>query len=115
MRELFILIAIPAAIAAVIHERYRANKMPGTQPYTWGLFVGYSAIIFGTIAVVGGTMFFAEALSKPEELGAALLALAWGVAFAASGVGILRRRKWAWITRICLWPNIITIIINIIV
>ena len=114
MRELFIVIAIPAAIAAAIHERYRAQKMPGTQPYTWGFFVGYSAILFGAIAVVGGGMLLAEALNKPEELGAALLAVAWGVAFAASGVGILRRRKWAWITRICLWPNIITIVINII-
>jgi S1-C subfamily serine protease len=111
---IWIAIGVLALVAALLHEYHRKGRAPGTKGYIWGFLVGYSAIVFGAFALIGGVLLLGEATRNPEELVTSMFGLLWGGAFLASGIGILRRRKWAWITRICLWPNILTLVINII-
>jgi hypothetical protein len=102
------------AVVAMIHEIFRQHRSTETKSYWWGLFVGYTAIAVGLGACVIAPMLVWDAWPDWKAMESGLFGCAWAIAMCASGMGILLRRKWAWITRICLWPNIATIIINII-
>jgi S1-C subfamily serine protease len=102
------------AVAAMIHEIIRQHRSTETKSYWWGLFVGYSAIAVGLAAFLIYSMLLWDSWADWKAMEPNLVACVWAIAMCASGIGILLRRKWAWITRICLWPNIVTIIINVI-
>jgi S1-C subfamily serine protease len=109
-----LLCTVIVVVAAVAHESARRNRAPATLPYTWGYFVGYSSVILGLLITIAATMGMANRPAQStEETQGATLALLWGAALTTSGVGIVSRRSWAWVLRICIWPNIISLIINI--
>lgn len=107
--------AIVMALVAVVHDNHRRGGSPSTKPYIWGYFTGYLSVAFGIFFLLAGVVGLASKLDKSTEAAqAGTFLMLWGGAFVASGVGIVARRNWAWILRICLWPNIVTIIINIV-
>jgi S1-C subfamily serine protease len=102
------------ALVAFVHEIFRNSDSATSRSYWWGYFVGYSSIAMGVTGCLASAALISDAWPNWRAMESGLLACAWSLAMTASGVGVLLRRRWAWITRICLWPNIITIVINII-
>lgn len=111
---LLVAAAVVMALVAVVHDHHRRGKTPDTKPYIWGYFTGYMSVALGIFFLLAGVVGLASKSDKSIEASqAGTFLMLWGGAFIASGVGIVARRNWAWILRICLWPNILTIIINI--
>ncbi len=102
------------ALVAFVHEIFRHSDLAMSRSYWWGYFVGYSSIAMGVTGCLASAALISDAWPNLRAMENGLIACAWSLAMAASGVGVLLRRRWAWITRICLWPNIITLVINII-
>ena len=109
-----LLIALVLALVAAAHDSARRKLAPETLPYVWGYFIGYSSIAVGLLITLAGTVGMVNRPAQStEEAQGATLVLLWGAALTTSGVGIISRCGWAWILRICIWPNLITLIINI--
>jgi hypothetical protein len=48
---LSLVIAVPSAIVSIPLDRWRRARQPGTARYTWGIYLGLSSVIFGTLAL----------------------------------------------------------------
>jgi hypothetical protein len=117
---------IPAAIASFPLERRRRTRMPGTKPYTWGIYVGLSVLLLGCIPLVGGLLalllggfvisadFLGANLNSDldEGLGAALLLVVVGLPYVAAGFSTLRRQRIGFIASTVLTFNVLWWLIN---
>jgi hypothetical protein len=101
------------AVIGVIQNSFRKQKYPNTRNYIWGYVIGYGGILWGLLFILGGIVNLINE-NKESEVGLMLFVMLWGGCFLVSGIGILMRRTWAWILRICIWPNPISLIINLI-
>ena len=92
---LYVAIAVNA-IASFWLEKKRRARMPGTKPYTWGIFVGLTSIFWGAFLFVGVIVM---GLTRPSShmittiIGAALV----GWAYAGSGYYTIQRRRTAFV------------------
>jgi S1-C subfamily serine protease len=107
------LAAISALAAIFLQEPIRRNISVTTKPYNWGYFMGNTSVALGVTGVAAVIFVAIRPSQDPTSLENSLLGLAWFIAFVIAGVGILHRRKWAWILRICLFPEPISIIVNL--
>jgi hypothetical protein len=92
----FLVVPIPAAVAAFLLERKRRKRMPGTRAYTWGIYLGLSTLLAGLLFL---GLFVA---SKPQSW-------AWDGGFAVAsvvaGFGAMRRYRFGLIGSVLLSLN----------
>jgi S1-C subfamily serine protease len=107
------LAVVSALVATIIQEPLRRKKSPSTKPYNWGYFTANTSIALGITGVVAGIFLAVRSSHDARTTENDVIALAWFTAFVVAGVGILYRRRWAWILRICLFPEPVSIIVNV--
>jgi hypothetical protein len=84
-----VICAILAIAPAFILERRRVKReLANTQPYTWGLYQGLGALLFGVVMLVGGIAAGGEGF-----LGGLALFGLYGI----TGWFVVKRRRWAWV------------------
>ena len=106
--------AIASALLAIgVQEPLRRKKAPATKPYNWGFFIANTSILLGFAGLIALTALVFRSPSKSLADPSNIFGVLWYAAFVVAGVGILYRRKWAWILRICLLPEIVSLIVNI--
>jgi hypothetical protein len=99
--------AIPAAIACVPLERRRRVAMPDTQPYTWGLYLGLSTLLFGATGIAGGCLVGFTSEPEPLRTQIVMWTIGLGIAYVAAGYLALRRRPIGLILSIMLSMNVV--------
>ena len=104
-----IVAAIPAAIGSFVSEGSRRKEAPETQPYTWGLYVGFKAAILGVLLAAVSLSAFSGGIGVEG-----FFLLLVGVAYAVSGLHTVRRKRWAWVSVTFLSFNPVLWIINFI-
>jgi hypothetical protein len=97
---MFVIAAIPAAIASFPMERRRAKRMPGTMPYTWGIYVGLSTLLLGVLMLAGGVLIGGQGGDDSVAI-FLLLGIAGGV-YSLAGYHAIRRSRVAFCA---FWPN----------
>jgi hypothetical protein len=100
-------------VAVGIQEPLRRRKSPSTKPYNWGFFTANTSILLGVAGLIALTALVFRSPSSSLAEPSNIFGLLWYAAFVVAGVGILYRRRWAWILRICLLPEIVSLIVNI--
>jgi uncharacterized membrane protein YfcA len=90
-------------VGAFIMEARRKRAEPNLRPYTWGLYIGLSVLIFyGWFAFAGliglfGVFLPGDNTKGDFSRGAALLVLVFCGLISASGYFCLKRHRWAWV------------------
>lgn len=95
-------------VIASVAEPRRARRMPGTLPYRWGLFQGYSAMTFGALMLCFGFL----AMLEDSDGGGAVALIGIGALYAAPGYYVTQRFRWAWVLISVLSLNPVSWIIN---
>jgi hypothetical protein len=94
---LSLVIAVPSAIASFPLERWRQARQPGTARYTWGIYLGLSSVMFGTLALGSLVPVFLYDFSLDSVAGHPFpryLLLVGGTAWFVSGyLALLRYRS----------------------
>lgn len=106
----FLLIAIPAIVAAEILERRRKSRSTvHSLPYTWGYFQGCYGLIMGLGALIASPIAL---VVEDAEPGAWLIWLALAALWLPAGYFVIKRRRWAWVVHTIASLNPLWWIIN---
>lgn len=100
----FILFIICVGASLLLAQRKNSElteHSPGTLPYTWGYFLGYSGIIGGVITAVAGIVLAMIGLYQKWFP----IALAYLVLMGIASYGVLTRQRWGWVFHIPLSLN----------
>lgn len=91
------IVSIPFAFAL---EARRRKRFPNTKPYTWGYYFGCSCVGWFPVALLATTWGWTTGSAEAAPIAV------WLLAFSVSGIFIIRRRRWAWIsgTILCFNP-----------
>lgn len=107
---LTLLTAVPAAIGSFALEHNRKQRMPNTQPYTWGFYIGLNGTFFG-IALLAIGLWIALG-STGQEAGGGFVLVVLGLVTAVPGYFTVRRSRVAFIAATILSLNIVWWIAN---
>ncbi|MEZ5565710.1 MAG: hypothetical protein R3F24_09430 [Gammaproteobacteria bacterium] len=98
---LFIVCVMASLMLARRKNTQMVENSPGTLPYTWGFFLGYSGIIGGIfIAAAVGIVVLAGYYQDWF-----LILLTYAIGLGVASYGVLLRYRWGWLIHIPLTLN----------
>ncbi|HEY2377924.1 MAG TPA: hypothetical protein VGH98_18265 [Gemmatimonadaceae bacterium] len=113
-RWLGVLVSVSVAVNAVASfwlEKKRKARMPGTKPYTWGIYVGLTSMFWGTLLCVG-TVVMALAAQSRYMVSIIVFAMFVGWVHAWSGYYTIQRRRTAFVVATLISLNFVWWIAN---
>ena len=94
---LFVYVSIAVnVIASFWLEKKRRARLPGTKPYTWGIFVGLTNIFWGAFLFVG-VIVMGLAQRSSHIVSIVIVAALIGWVYAWSGYYTIQRRRTAFV------------------